>query len=419
MSIPPNRNRDVQQERAPGFQPVRLVATTFCIAGLVAGVWFTLNSTMRDRTGSGFGNAQAPPASVPRAVPTSTPTLPIEPSPNIELTTAASIQRQQLAAAKFKQRQTIAVFEEVKQALDEWERELRAWEQVGPPLLRNDDGKRVATDGTLVKQFRVVIDQDRPTREILTASRKQAEDLISPVRESEQNAEDASLPPEQTTKTLREIQTKARKARDSYRDAQGTVEGLLAQATAPRGGGTAGEKTLEQAIAAQRQEEALGRAAVIEAEAKKAWDEGTQLIAGEKAKLIRLQSEMDASRLREEAERKRQGPIRSGTTWKGTMRLVDSTASSTLTIARRVGDSIEGTVSWTESGSTATIRFSTGKVTGNTVKFTCEKVVRGAAEAGFTYNAVLDPVTGTLSGTAVKDNRLGATYAYRLSTGEE
>jgi hypothetical protein len=90
-----------------------------------------------------------------------------------------------------------------------------------------------------------------------------------------------------------------------------------------------------------------------------------------------------------------------------------------LTIARRVGDTIEGTVSWTEAGSTSTIRFSTGKVTGHTVKFTCEKVVRGAAEAGFTYNAVYDPISGTLSGTAVKDNRLGATYSYRLSTGEE
>src|SRR4051794_35798229 len=118
MSISPNRNRDVQQERAPGFQPVRLALTTFCIAGLVTLVWFTLNGTMRDRSGSGFGNAQAPPASVPRAAPTSTPTPAIEPSPTIELTTAASIQRQQLAAAKFKQRQTIAVFEEVKQALD-------------------------------------------------------------------------------------------------------------------------------------------------------------------------------------------------------------------------------------------------------------------------------------------------------------
>ena len=40
---------------------------------------------------------------------------------NIELATAGSIQRQQLAAGKFKQHQVIAIYEELKRVLDEWE----------------------------------------------------------------------------------------------------------------------------------------------------------------------------------------------------------------------------------------------------------------------------------------------------------
>jgi hypothetical protein len=423
MSVPPTQPDLSPPQRGTSGSRVFMsfVGKTLWLGVVVCGFYYLMNH-LKQPTGTVIvPHAQAPPPAAGQASPAPsllpTPSPAPAPSPvnleNVELVTAASVQRQQLTAAKFKQRQLIATFGEVKRALDEWDTELAAWEKSGPPLLKSDDGKKLASDPALVKRFRVVADLDRPSREALTAARKQAEDLISPIREAEQTAEDASTPAEDLAKSLRELQTQARKARDSYRDGRGAVEGLIAQA------GAAGEKTLEQVIAAQRREEALARAAFIQAETKKAEDEGTRLVAEENAKLARTQSELEAARIRDLAEQKRQGPIRSGTTWKGTMRLVDSTASSTLTIARRVGDSIEGTVSWTEAGSTATIRFSTGKVTGHTVKFTCEKVVRGAAEAGFTYNAVYDPISGTLSGTAVKDNRLGATYAYRLSTGQD
>ena len=48
---------------------------------------------------------------------------------NVELTTAASIQRQQLTAAKFKQRQLIATYDEVTRLLGDWGNELKAWEK--------------------------------------------------------------------------------------------------------------------------------------------------------------------------------------------------------------------------------------------------------------------------------------------------
>lgn len=423
MSVPPTRPRFTPGQQRNGRAAgsgllMNFVGKTLWLAAVVFGVYYLMNHLKQPTATPIVPHAQAPPAAVSQANPVPPPTVPAPaPTPvnleNVELVTAASVQRQQLTAAKFKQRQTLATFAEVKRALDEWEKELATWERTAPPLLKSDDGKKLASDPALVKRFRVLIDLDRPTREALADARKQAEDLILPVREAEQTAEDASAPAEDLAKSLREIQTQARKARDSYRDGRGAVEGLIAQA------GAAGAQNLEQAIAAQSQADALLRAAVIEAEAKKAQDEGTRLVAAEKAKLVRVEYDLEAGRLRDQAEQKRQGPLRSGSVWKGTIRLIDSTASSTVTIARRVGDTIEGTVSWTEAGSTSTLRFSTGKVSGNTVKFTCDKLVRGNAIVGYTYDAIYDPFARTLSGTSVKDGRLGATFAYRLSTGEE
>src|SRR5690606_16997765 len=137
--------------------------------------------------------ASGPPAASP-AAPSSPDQL-----QNVELATAASIQRQQLAAAKFKQRQAVAIFDEVTRAIDEWEQELSAWEKLGPPLLTSENGKKIAADVTLVKRFRAYSGEERQAREAIAAARKQAEELISPVREAVANAEDASAPEEKIT----------------------------------------------------------------------------------------------------------------------------------------------------------------------------------------------------------------------------
>jgi hypothetical protein len=419
MSVPPTRPRFTPGQQRNGRAAgsgllMNFVGKTLWLAAVVFGVYYLMNHLQQPTRTVIVPHAQAPPPAAGQAAPAPLPS----PAPatvnleNVELVTAASVQRQQLTAAKFKQRQTLATFAEVKRALDEWEKELSGWEKTGPPLLKSDEGKKLASDPALVKRFRVLIELERPTREALAEARKQAEDLISPIREAEQTAEDASAPAEDLTKSLRDIQTQARKARDSYRDGRGAVEGLIAQA------GAAGENTLEQVIAAQSQADALARASIIEAAAKKAQDEGTQLVAAEKAKLVRVVSELEVGRLRDQAEQKRQGLIQTGSVWKGPIKIFDGTGPSTITITRRDGDAIEGTVFWNVMGTTATLTFS-GKVSGNTVTFTCDKVVRGSGEAGFTYTAAFDPFARTLTGRAVKNGRVGATFAYRLSTAEE
>jgi hypothetical protein len=224
----------------------------------------------------------------------------------VELATTASINRQQLLAAKLKQRQAIAAFDELSRNLGDWEKEIAAWESQGPPLLRSDDGKRLAADTTLVKQFRAVLKEERPGRDAVRAARSQAEEIIFPVRESLSNAEDASPPSDFAVTTLREAQSQARNARERYRQAREAVSILLAQAP-PAGGATpAGPKTLEQAIADLDKAESLERVATIEAAEKKAREEATQLVAQEKAKVIQAEAEAEAQRLRDEAAQKKQ-----------------------------------------------------------------------------------------------------------------
>ncbi|MEJ7639872.1 MAG: hypothetical protein WKF75_18345, partial [Singulisphaera sp.] len=208
-----------------------------------------------------------------------------ESAQNVELATVASVQRQQLLAAKLKQRQTVAVFDELTRDLREWERELAAWQSGGPPLLRNAEGKRLAADTALLSQVRAVFREERPGKEAIKAARKQAEEVIFPVRESLSNADDASSPSDFAVTMLRESQSQARNGRERYRQAREAVSVLLAQApaagVAPLAGVAppAGPTTLEQSIIELDNAETLQRVATIEAAERKARNEATRLVA--------------------------------------------------------------------------------------------------------------------------------------------
>jgi hypothetical protein len=371
--------------------------------------------------------AQGPP-SLPQAF---TP----ESAQNVELATVASVQRQQLIAAKLKQRQAVAAFDELSRDLREWEKEMAAWQSEGPPLLQNAEGKRLAADTALVSQVRAVFREERPGIEAIKAARKQAEEVIFPVRESLSNAEDASPPSDFAVTTLRESQSQARNGRERYRQAREAVSVLLAQAPA------AGIKTLEQAIIQFDKEEARQRVATIEAVEKKARDEATRLVAQEKAKVIQAEAEAEAQRLRLEAaqkkqaselaaaksveemefrqkeaakdidrlraiaEERRQGDLKSGSIWKGTYALNGRQTRGTMTIESRVKDKITGSMD--DGGIPYTF---TGTVNGNSVKFTPS---RGMSN-GMVFNCVLNPATKSITGRCEN-----ATFTLRLSDGND
>jgi hypothetical protein len=359
---------------------------------------------------------------------------------SVELATAASIHRQQLTTAKFKQRQAIAAFDELTRDLAEWEKEVTAWRDEVTPLLKSDEGKRVASSADLTRRFRAVLNQDRPGSEAIAAAKRQAEELISPVRESLANPEDAAQPTDEIVTTIRGLQTQARNARERYRQARDAVKALLSEAPAP------GAKTLEEAIAQADQEDSLERAAIVEAEAKKARDEGTRLIAQEKAKLIATESEAEAQRLRDEAakkkqaselaaaktveemelkqkeaatevarlrdlaELKRQGALTAGSVWKGTFYISPTTYECTLTVISRTKDEIRLQIKNVLPNAAGKELACQGTVNGNRIQLT--------ASDNQTVEATYQPGSQTIAGKVMQGAVGNGTFTVTLQKDE-
>jgi hypothetical protein len=348
----------------------------------------------------------------------------------VELATTASINRQALTVAKFNQRQLLALHDEVKRAFDEWEKELAAWEKEGPPLLRSDDGKRIAADGAQVKRFRGVFRQDRPSSDALASARRAAEELVTPIREALRNPEDASTPDATISSTLRTLQTEARKASDSYRDARDSVRAMLARTKGP-----ASAKTLQDAIAALDQEEAAERAADIDAAEKKTRDEGARRVAEAKAQLAKEIADAEATRIRNEqakkkqatdlataktveemelkqreagqeiarirdaAELKRQGALISGSVWKGTHTERGALHNMTLTVMSRTRDQIQVEIKLADARAglnVGTFNFQ-GTVKGNSIRLS-----KAGENAPPEIEATYNPSAQTISGAWVE-----------------
>lgn len=419
MSIPPTRPRwenKRQQGGKGGF--LGFIGKSAWLAVVVFGVYYLMNQRNEEAAPppaatNPLAQAQPPAAAAFQAAPS--PSLSQSPSSdnlqNVELVTAASIQRQQLAGAKFKQKQAVANFEEIQRAIDEWEVELGKWEKVGPPLLQSDEGKKIAADANLVTRYRAVAMLERPSREAIAEARKQAEELITPIREASNNPEDAAAPEEKLTSALRELQGQARKARDSYRDARGTIDGLLAQAPGP------GERMLEQAVATMDQEEAMKRADAIAAEEQKAKEEGTRLIAEAKKKLAQVEAESEANKIRELTERKRQGYLHAGSMWKGTRNDRGTDCPSTISIASREKDEVRGTLAWTADRQRHTVAVE-GTVSGNVVNLKVVGIIENEGTSGQFYDLRFDPNAASLAGTYGLGGTINGTVGYRYERAE-
>lgn len=310
----------------------------------------------------------------------------------VEQVTTKSIHEQQLAVAKLQQSQLVAAYEDLTRTIDAWERELASWEQQGPPLLASDDGKRIASDIEQAKRYRGVSTAVRPGKKEITAARRAAEDLIAPIRKALKDPQDASKPDAGFAASMQGLQTEAVRARDGYREAVDAVASML---DAVKQKTPAGE-TLEAVLGRLDKEEAGRRAALIDAAVQKEKDDGANRIAQARVALekaihdkdagdIRLQAErknleaqlaaakaadeekvlarereQDAIRLRDLAEVKRQGDLKTGSVWKGTF--YDHGApfpNATMTIDNRTGDTMNGRIEYTSpKGEETVIMFS-------------------------------------------------------------
>jgi septal ring factor EnvC (AmiA/AmiB activator) len=371
-----------------------------------------------------WGGAKPPQAGVEAAA--EAPAGP--PGKNVEQVTTASIHKQQLALAKVNQKQLIATYEQLKRTLDEWEKELLAWEQEGPGLLKNEAGKKIATDPAQVSRFRGLTRVTRPNRDQLTTARQAADDLIRPIRESLANPEDASSPDNSLTSSLEKLATDALHARDSYRQSTNAVRAMLAQVkdNAPS------TKSLEEALATLDQEDDAQRVAAIDAEEKKAKDEAAKKVAAEKVKLAEAEAEAEANRIKDQVakekqkaeiaaaraaeemaatkkqaeqdqvrfqnlqEEKRQGDLKAGSVWKGTLLSSGGTTfEGTMKIESRVKDEVKGSLVYQTPGGGERGQFTfKGKVTGTSLRLI---PIAGAADTDI-HQCVYNQASKTISG---------------------
>ncbi len=203
----------------------------------------------------------------------------------MEFETAQGVERQQLATAKLKQRQAIALGESVERALDEWKAELEQWSKEVVPLSRNDQGKALAANNSLLRQYRAVIATERPGRDEARRLKEQVEGLISVMKAASENPADASLPGTEITEGLQGLLKEAKAGRDRSRDVREQVASLVTQAADE---GSKGEVTLAEAAQKQQDEERRASAAVIDAERLKAEEEATRAVATAKADQARM-----------------------------------------------------------------------------------------------------------------------------------
>ncbi len=206
----------------------------------------------------------------------------------MELETVQGVERQQLAAAKLKQRQAVALGESVDRTIDEWTAELEQWSKEVVPLSRNDKGKALAANNSLLRQYRAVIATERPGRDDARRLKEQVEGLVSAMKTASENPNDASLPAPEISEGLQGLLQEAKAGRNKSREAREQVDSLVTQATDE---GSKGDVTLAEAARKQQDEERRASAAIIEAERSKAEEEATRAIATAKAEQARVLGE--------------------------------------------------------------------------------------------------------------------------------
>ena len=271
------------------------------------------------------------------------------------------------------------------------------WETEAPGLLKNEMGKKIATDQAQVSRFRGLSRVTRPSRDQLTTARQAAEDLIRPIRESLANPEDASTPDNSLRSSIEQLATDATQARDSYRQSTNAVLGISprSRTTPPlqrplrrHSRLSTRSKTPRESppwtprsrrVKTRQQRKSSGKVKLAEAEAEanasRIRDEAAKKKQAAELAAAQTVEEMAATQkdgeqklawLKDLQEQKRQGDLKAGSVWKGSLLSGGGTTfEGTMKIESRVKDEIKGSLVYQTPGGGERGQFTfKGKVTG-------------------------------------------------------
>lgn len=117
--------------------------------------------------------------------------------------------------------------------------------------------------------------------------------------------------------------------------------------------------------------------------------------------------------LLDQAERKRQGFLHAGSTWKGVRSERSENCPSTLLIATREKDEIMGTLTYAYERQQHTASLE-GTVQGNIVTLKRTALLENSGRTmGQTYDARLDPTSAAHGGTYALTGTINGTFGYR------
>jgi hypothetical protein len=228
----------------------------------------------------------------PSPVPQPTPAVSVP--PEIKLASDRGVEQQAMAYAKTRQRLAVDQADEAIRLADECKGEIAAFDAVVQPLLRGDDGKKVAGAPAQVARFRTVFGKDRPAKEVVERGRRVAESLIAPLRASLDNPNDGSNPGVEIWTELDRLRAELTSAKRAWAQDRRTIEAIVADAR--RGTQPPAARTLEEAVRAEAEAEALTLATALE-------KERSRVRAEENAKLLKEAGELE--RKIEEAKREK------------------------------------------------------------------------------------------------------------------
>ncbi len=214
-------------------------------------------------------------------------------------------EKQALAFARAKQKHATNVCETTLRTLDECIAEVNRFESLTAALLKNDEGKLIAGDTSLLKRFRLIQERERPARSKAEGYQQIVSEIGEPIKASLKDPKDASIPRADAVSEMERIQSDLERQREVWRKDRILLESLLTEVK--RSNPAPAAKTLGETIRLMAEAEALAFTQAMEKEANKAKAEMEAKLIQAKAEGIRAVEQANIDKIlaekRAEAER--------------------------------------------------------------------------------------------------------------------
>jgi len=219
----------------------------------------------------------------------------------VELETAQALRDQETAARKSHAARIADQAALAEDAVDSLAAEVSLWESSTRELFAGEEGKRIAADASLLRQFRDLRDQPRSNPRISDQLRARLQSLKAQALDAAKHP-NAPVSPQLGTE-IAGIESEAKDALKSYCDHNEQLRALRAQAPKSGPGDTA---KLEAALSALKDEEAAARAALVAKKVKEVREQENAKAAERAAEEERKLRAQQAENERREGELKRE-----------------------------------------------------------------------------------------------------------------